>query len=424
MEITQTPQDFSPDQTAQPQRTGILAKVVPENVNLNAKYFLVGGFSNGISNGVFNAVLQLYLLSLGFGSQNLGTIFMMNALSSTILTIPAGILADRYGKKKIILAGAVTVLLSMVVFFVSQSVTMFALSFLLIGVCNATGTVLTPLYSSFFNEDDMDKAFGLWGLLNISAMSLGSLAGYIPPMMVTGLGLTLTTAYRYTMMMAATLFVAQYFFYFKASDGLTETLSSEFSFNLKSKSIVLKICILTLLTNVAGGIMFSLFPYYVNQKYGVESAALGTMFFGANLAMALSKGAAASFAKKLGGLKSITLGIALSGIFFLLMPVSPTFAVLSVFFVLRMGTRFMSDPLVTSIFMRSISDDEKSTANSLRMIAMNGGGIVSPLLGGTLMEKVGLDSPAIIGGIATLMLAAMFPLLLRNEAKKLETNGE
>lgn len=422
MKAAQIPKSFQQPQVAEP-KPGFLGGVMPSRLDRNAKMFLSGAVVNGVSNGVFNAVMQLYLASFGFDGQGLGTIIMMNALTATILMIPCGILADRIGKGKMILAGFAAVSLSMVSFFLAQSIEMFALSFALIGVCNACATVFTPLYSSFFEKDDMDKAFGLYGLINISAMSLGSLAGYVPPLMVNTLGISLNAAYRYTMVAAGSLFVLQYLFIYMSSLGIQERLSREFRFNLKSKWLVLKICGIGLLANVAGGIMFSLFPYYVNQKFGVASAGLGTLFFVSNLAMALSKGTAASFAKRLGGMKSITFGIALSAVFLLLMPLSPSFGVLAVFYVLRMGTRFMSDPLITSMFMRSISEDEKSTANSLRMISMNGGGVVSPILGGALMEKVGLDTPAFIGGALTLLVAVLYPLLLRREAEVLMENG-
>ncbi len=416
-----------PESVRQPKlvdsRLGFIAGVLPSRLDGNAKMFLSGAVANGVSNGVFNAVMQLYLASFGFGGQGLGIIFMMNALTATVLMIPCGILADRVGKGKMVLAGFAAVTISMLLFFTAENIAMYALSFAFIGVCNAAATVFTPLYSSFFEKDDLDKAFGLYGLINISAMSLGSLAGYVPPLMVETLNIGLSTAYRYTMMFAGLLFVVQYLFIYLSSREIEEQLSSEFRFNLKSRQLVLKICGIGLLANVAGGIMFSFFPYYVNRKFGVASAGLGALFFVSNLAMALSKGTAASFAKRLGGMKSITLGIALSALFLLLMPLSPSFGVLAVFYVLRMGTRFMSDPLITSMFMRSIGEDEKSTANSLRMVSMNGGGVVSPILGGALMERVGLDTPAYIGGALTLLVAFLYPLLLRREAEALMENG-
>jgi predicted MFS family arabinose efflux permease len=401
----------------------ILETIIPSKLDINAKYFLVGGFTNGISNGVFNAVMQLYLISLGFEATSLGKIFMMNSLGSTMLTVPAGIIADKYGKRKMIIAGFISIITSMLFFFRAESLSGFALSFLLLGVCNSTGTVLTPLYSSFFTDEDMDKAFSLWGLLNIFAMSIGSIAGYLPSYLVSTLNFSQPTAYRYTMLMAASLFVAQFLFYLLSSSNIEESLKDDYSFHLSSWKIVLKICGLTLLVNIAGGIMFSLFPYYVNQKFGVESAGLGAMFFISNLVMAISKGSAAFLSKRIGSLQSITLGIATSAIFLLSFPLAPTFTFLSILYIFRMGTRFISDPLVTSLFMRKLSEEEKSTANSLRMISLNGSGAVSPWLGGLMIDKIGIESPAIIGGAGTLIASALFPLLLRRDIQMMENNN-
>jgi predicted MFS family arabinose efflux permease len=261
----------------------------------------------------------------------------------------------------------------------------------------------------------MEKAFSLYGLINISAMSFGSLAGYIPAYMIANLTFTEISAYRIMIILASTLFIAQYLFYIASSRGIEETLSNGFRFKLDSWRPVIKFSTLTLFGNIAGGMLFALFPYYVNRKFGVASAGLGTLFFVSNLSMALSKGLAASIAKKIGNMNSIVFGVALSSVFFFLMPLSPSFGLLGLLYVLRSGTRFMSDPILTSLFMKSINEDEKSTANSIRLISMNGGGVISPWLGGTLMEKIGLDTPAYLGAGLTVILAALYPLLLHKE---------
>ena len=286
------------------------------------------------------------------------------------------------------------------------------------GAGNACFTIFNPLYSSFFDKTDLDKAFGLYGLLNIMSMSLGNLAGYIPGRLVSWFLLSEPQSYRCVMMLASMLLLLQYLFYLISMRNHEETLSDEFRFKLKSWKPVLKFSVLLLFGNIAGGMMFSLFPYYVHEKFGVNSSGLGLLFFLSNMSMAVSKGVAAAVAKKLGSMRSIAIGLSLSAVFFLLMPLSPSFGLLSFFYILRMGTRFMSDPLLTGAFMRSISDDEQSTANSIRMISMNMGGAVSPWLGGTLMEKISLDTPALLGAGLTFILAILYPVLLKDELKE------
>ena len=376
---------------------------------------MAGALVNGFSNGVINAVLQLYLVALGFNGQQLGAIFMVNALSCSLLSIPGGILADRYGKKRMMLVSLALMMSGMGLLLTSSTLVNFQLAFLFIGAGNACFSMFAPLYSSFFAKDDMEKAFGLYGLLNIMSMSLGSLVGYVPAMLMGRYLLSDVSSYRWVMMGAGILFVAQYVFYLTAMRGYKETLSEGFQFKLKSWRPVIKFSALTLFGNIAGGLLFSLFPFYVNQKYGVDSSGLGLLFFVSNLSMAVSKGAAAAVAKRLGNMRSTAFGLSLSAVFFLLMPLSPSFGLLSFFYVLRMGTRFMSDPIITSAFLRSVSEDEQSTANSLRMISMNAGGAVSPLIGGSLMDNVSLDSPAYIGAGLTFVLAVLYPVLLRKE---------
>jgi len=398
--------------------TGFIESVIPSELNTGAKLFLTGAVVNGISNGVYNSVLQLYLIALGFTAGNLGTIFLFNPLTCAILAIPCGILADRYGKGKMIAVGLVAVTIGVFGMLVAKSLWVFGLIFAMFGVSNATSTVMMPLYSSFYKKKDMEKGMGLYGLINISAMSLGSLTGYIPAYMISNLAFTELSAYKIVIIVASILFVLQYVFYLAASRGLEEKLSEGFSFKLKSWRPVLKFSALTLSLNIAGAILFSFFPYYVNQKFGIASAGLGTLFFISNLTMAVSKGVAAGIAKKLGNMKSIVAGIALSAVFFFLMPLSPSFGVLSFFYVLRSGTRFMSDPIITSLFLKTLSEDEMSTANSIRMISMNGSGAVSAMIGGFLLENVGLDSPAYIGAALTLVLAGLYPVLLSKEIKE------
>jgi MFS family permease len=112
---------------------------VPDKVSLPAKLFLTGMIFNGLGNGVFNVVLQLYLLSLGFTSEAIGSIIVMNAMGAALLTIPAGIFADRYGKKKIVLFGFSIWWLSAILVTIASSIEVFRLAFLLVGISNAIG---------------------------------------------------------------------------------------------------------------------------------------------------------------------------------------------------------------------------------------------------------------------------------------------
>jgi DHA1 family multidrug resistance protein-like MFS transporter len=388
-----------------------LRSIVPNKVSLQAKLFLIGMIFNGLGNGVFNVVLQLYLLSLGFNGEAIGSIIMMNSIGAALLTIPAGLLADRYGKKKIVLFGLSIWWLSAILVTIARSVEVFRLAFLLVGVSNATGSVWTPIYSSFFDKGDMDRAFGLLGFLNIISMSIGSLLGFIPPMLVANHGFTLQSAYWTVFTLGVGIFVLSTPFLLWSLRGVVDSKNEEgFTFTLQSKSVVAKFSLLKVIGSLGVGVFFSLFPYYANKKFGIESDALGSLFFISNLV------------SRLGALKAIVGAISLCVPFYLMIPLAPSFTWLSLIYITRFSVRAMANPLETSLFMKLVQEKEKATANSIRTMAMQGGSVVAPWLGGQIMADVSLDAPTSLGAGLYAIHAISYYFLLRNEKEAQTAN--
>jgi MFS family permease len=167
---------------------------------------------------------------------------------------------------------------------------------------------------------------------------------------------------------------------------------------MASKDLVFKISLIQLLSAASVGVFISLFPFYVNKKFGLKSDALGTLFFASNLMSAAAMALSSRISDRLGSLKTIAVAFSLAAPFYLLMPLAPSFTWLSAFYVLRLGFATIAAPLMSSTLMKDLKEEEKATANSLRMMAMQGGGVVGPWLGGALMERFSLELPAFVGG--------------------------
>lgn len=392
-----------------------LNSFVPDRVSTHAKIFLFAAALNGLGNGMINVVFQLYLISLGFDSAAIGAMVMMNPLGAALLTVPAGILADRYGKKKVMISGFLLICVSLFIILFARTYELFAICFFIIGLSNATFVVLTPLYSSFFDKDDMDRAFGLWGSLNILTMSLGNLVGWVPPMLVKNLGVSVSYSYWVVIAVSGIIVLIQTPLYLLALRGAVEPEGNNgFSLMIKSRGVIAKFFLLGVISMVSGGVFFNLFTYYVNNKFGVESDALGTLFFASNFVSAGANALAPWISRKLGTLKAITIMIALATPFYLAMPFAPSFVWISALYIIRLGLRTTANPLISSLYMKLLHEEEKSSANSIRQMANQGGGVVAPWLGGQLME-MSLDLPAFVGGGLSAVLAGLYFLLLRKE---------
>jgi len=402
-----------------------LTSIVPDKVSTPAKLFLAAMILNGIGNGIINVVMQLYLMSLGFESVALGTLFMMNPIGAVLLTIPMGVIADRYGKGKILLFGFLMVGFQQILLLTTKSIEMLMLAFLFIGIANATGSVIGPLYASFFDSKDLDRAFGLMGFLNILSVSAGSLLGFVPSILVANYGYSLQASYWVMLAVSSVFIFAMLPLLIMAIRSVEEHRGTgeKPKFSLRSKSVVVKFSFLNIVSSIGLGTFFGFLPYYVNKKFGAESGALGTLYFVSNFVQAGSNIIAPRISKKLGTLKTIAASLCFATPFYLLIPSAPNFGWFSALYVLRIGVANISSPLGGSLFMKLLHVEEKATANSITSMASMGGHILAPKLGGQLMQQVSLDFPAYLGSGLYAIYAASYYFLLRNEKEK-ETEQE
>ena len=98
----------------------------------------------GLGEGLFIYILPLYLRQLGADPVAIGTILALAAAAAGLAHIPAGYLADRVGRKPVLLAGWILGLASVLVMFLAQDLWLFAAALV---AYTFTGFVIAPLYA-------------------------------------------------------------------------------------------------------------------------------------------------------------------------------------------------------------------------------------------------------------------------------------
>ena len=76
-----------------------------EELPHNIKNAFYANIFSQIGLGIFMVIYNFYIRELGFPDQMNGQVISMTALASAIILIPAGILSDKFGRKRIILFG-------------------------------------------------------------------------------------------------------------------------------------------------------------------------------------------------------------------------------------------------------------------------------------------------------------------------------
>lgn len=74
------------------------------SISRNNRLFMLGNFLFALSYGLWMNLRQIHLLDLGASAAEIGTVFALVAVAGGLLPLPAGIVADRIGPKRVILA--------------------------------------------------------------------------------------------------------------------------------------------------------------------------------------------------------------------------------------------------------------------------------------------------------------------------------
>ncbi len=146
-------------------------------------------FMWGMGEGLFIYIQPLYLRDLGADPVAIGSILAAAGLAAGLAHIPAGLLADRFGRKPMLLAAWLLGLLTTLVMFVARDLRLFAPALI---AYTFTGFVLSPLYayvSAAREGQSVQRAItlvsaGFWAGTIVSPALGGYIARWFEPRMV------------------------------------------------------------------------------------------------------------------------------------------------------------------------------------------------------------------------------------------------
>ena len=131
----------------------------------------------------------------------------------------------------------------------------------------------------------------------------------------------------------------------------------------------------------------------------MEPAALGGIFFGANLLAGVSALLADRIAARIGLIRTMVYTHIPSNILLMLVPLMPTLPAAAGLLLVRYSISQMDVPTRQSYTMAVVDPDERSAASGVTTIARSVGALVSPALSGALLAVPALmNAPFFIAG--------------------------
>jgi MFS family permease len=346
--------------------------------------------------GFLSVVLALYLSAAGLSEIQIGLLLTFTLAGDAAITLWLTTNADRLGRRRMLVAGALLMILAGAVFILTRNPILLTLA-AIIGVLSPSGNEIGPFLSveqasltHLIPDTRRTQVFAWYNLVGSFATATGALAGGWLAQSLQASGWTALASYR---MVLAGYIVAglALVFNFLALSPAVEVTSNEGSEKRalglhKSRGVVVKLSAFFALDAFAGGLIVqSMFALWFKLRYGLDSGVIGSIFFGANVLAGISALLAVPMAKRFGLINTMVFTHIPSSIFLILMPLMPNLPLAITMLLLRFSISQMDVPTRQSYTMAVVAPDERSAASGVTSIARSVGAAISPSLSGIFL---------------------------------------
>lgn len=360
--------------------------------------------------GFLSVVLALYLIESGLDDVLMGLLFSMTLVGDAGISLLLTTTADRFGRRKTLIIGAILMMAAGAAFILTSNPLLLIIA-AIIGVISPSGNEIGPflpveqaMLSQLVSKAQRTAVFAWYGLVGSLATAFGALAGGFMATLLQGRGMNPLDSYRIILFGYAIIggILALVFTGLSDTCEAVHTISSAAPRSRiglhKSRGVIAKLSLLFSLDSFAGGfVLQSFMAYWFHVRYGADEAALGSIFFGANLFAGVSALLAVPLAKKIGLIRTMVFTHLPSNIFLILVPLMPNFPLAIGMLLLRFSISQMDVPTRQAYTMAVVDPDERSAAAGITGIARSVGASLSPVVAGALLA-VFPGGPFIVAG--------------------------
>ena len=366
----------------------------------NVKLYLVSTIFRAASTGAWSLLLNLYLDSLGLSVAFIGLTNTLFTAFSVVCSIPAGLIADRIGRKRAMVIGLTGIALSRLGVAVFSKGWLIAASSTLFGI---VGPLFFTSVPPFLTENSRPRDRAMLFTVDASLMNLASFVattggGYLPRLLgaILGVGPESAPAYRGAMLAAAggmaaglvpvlALHGRQSPAFPRRAARLLPRTWPRFS----DPRLMARILIPRLLNGFGAGLVFPFLNLFYKQQFGVSDAALGWILGVTSVTVALMQLVGGAIAERQGKIRATLVARAVATPMMLIMGFVPSLPLVAAANWVRSGLMRLGGPLYMAFVMEQLDESERATGSSLMAMTWDLGWSTAPYVSGLVQVQWG-----------------------------------
>jgi MFS family permease len=409
------------DSATEPPGGGVLGI---EWLNPSLFWIFVLRVLRSFTQGYLAVITPLYIAILGYDAVHLGLLFTAVAFVSAMLSSTTGVLADRFGRKPLLILTALMVAGASVGF-------AFAPNFALLVVAGAIGSLgrggalaggawgpFYPAVQALVAEQASDMrrttVFGALSFIGVIAAAFGALFAALPHVLKVAFGVPTLTGYRILFVLGGPIGIVMAMVIVpvrEARRGSRRPVATPdeparrpagrrggrtgllLGLSTSSWRLVVRFMVANVTNGFAIGMLGPFVVYWFYRRFGATESEIAQLFFVLGLLSAVPYLIASRVALAMGSVRTIVFTRAIACALLFGVVLMPTFATAAALYALRMVFNVLSIPVRQSYLMGIIDPAERAGAAGIASLPSQAASGVGPYCAGYFMEHFALGMP-------------------------------
>ncbi len=379
---------------------------LPRGASSDAVRILTARGLRAFADGFVSLLLPIYLVELGFSALAIGVIVTSTLIGTALLTLWVGLIANRYSRRRLLLAAAGLMAATGAGFAVMTDFwPLLVIAFA--GTMNPTSgdaSIFVPLEQTVLTQTvearQRTALFARYSVIGSLAGALGVLAASFPDLATVWTGWTRATSMQFMFALYAALGVIAMLLYRPLSPAIEMASEVPTAPLQQSRRLVYGLAALFGMDSFGTGFLVqSLLALWLYQSFQISVTTAAAILFWSGVCSAISYFVAVPIAKRIGLINTMVFTHLPSNVFLIFIPFAPDLATAVALLLARSALSQMDVPTRASYVMAVVAPEERPAAASITAVPKTFAWAAGSVISGYLLTLSSFGWPLLIGGI-------------------------
>jgi MFS family permease len=372
----------------------------------DASRILVARGLRAFGDGFVALLVPIYLLELGFSALAIGAIVTSTLIGTALLTLWAGMVANRYSVRRLLLAAALLMAATGAAFAVTTAFwPLLLIAF--VGTMNPTSgdaSIFLPLEQAALAQTAEPRrrtaVFARYSVIGSLAGALGTLAAAAPDWAADWGGVTRLGAMQAMFAAYAGLGLVTLMLYRPLTPAIEAQQATRAKPLQRSKRLVYGLAALFGMDSFGTGFLVqSLLALWLYQRFQISVTTAAAILFWSGICSAVSYLVVVPIAARIGLINTMVFTHLPSNILLALVPFAPDLPIAIALLLARSALSQMDVPTRNSYVMAVVAPEERPAAASVTAVPKTFAWAAGSLISGYLLTLSSFGWPLLIGGV-------------------------